>query len=135
MKFTYYVYTPLIKFLGFGVKLLTKPTIRRSQDKIVISGCSYSSARNISLQNFAYYFYGESTIGKLDSTDNSEVQNGNIYTFSDFTFPYYMASGNFSCRIWTGQEIFTSNATTVYNQPGNFIFVNYMYMEYFWYSR
>lgn len=85
----------------------------------MISGCSYSSARNISLQSFAFILIGDLVFGK---PDNNEIQNGNIYNFSDYTFPRYMTNGSFACDIRTLQEIFTSNATTLYNQPGIVIF-------------
>ena len=86
-------------------------------DKVVISGCSYSSARNTSFRNFAFILLGDS-IFQFDAS-NSEVQNGNIYTFPNYTFPTYISNGSFVCAIRIEDENFTSNATTLYDRPGN----------------
>uniref|UniRef100_A0A7M6DLQ4 Uncharacterized protein n=1 Tax=Clytia hemisphaerica TaxID=252671 RepID=A0A7M6DLQ4_9CNID len=100
-----------------GVRFLTKPTIKRTSNETIISGCTYTSSRNISFLTFSFIEYKGTAFDISSATTKGEVRIGDVITLPEYRFNYAINNGTLSCGIIVGKEYFTSNTSKVYLEP------------------
>ena len=96
----------------------SKPTIRRTLEQTVINGCSYSSSRSFDLASYSYIVLGGETFNVNRSQAADEAGS---FIMGNYTFSHFVKNGPVKCLIEIGDEKFTSNTSTIYENPGNYI--------------
>ena len=104
--------------LGNNVSFTSKPLIRRSFNETIVIGCTYTSARNIDLIDYAFIEFNNSfyNFDRSESIRNSST--GYEFYLPNYVFPYYIHSGDFACGFKIGEERFPSNYSALYQKPG-----------------
>lgn len=94
--------------------------LNRTREGTWVTGCKYSSSRNISLTEYAFVKFGGRAI-KLYSNNEGDLNSShnNVYPFPDFLLKEVMESGEVSCAVQIGVELFSSNTSFLYGKPGN----------------
>ena len=96
------------------VVFTSKPKIFRTLEETVISGCSYSSSRSFDLTSYSYLLLGEE---RFDVNTSRVIGEGVSFSMGNYTFSHFVKRGTVQCLIEIGGEKFTSNSSTLYENP------------------
>lgn len=115
---------------GNNVVFQTRPTLKRTTDEILVSGCIYTSSRNQNLVAFSFIEYSytgvtNSILQKLTSLTNETgavtISNG-FFSLPLVSINKSYSDARINCVIKIGEEIFSSNTSNIYSSPSKFIF-------------
>lgn len=117
---------------GNDVQFLSRPSLERTSSNVIIKNCTYTSARNQDLAQYASVRINNDTFG-IDLTTSvgllSVAVLGGRYTLPDLAVPR-MDSADVSCVFYIGEETFVSRVSRLYAQPGWLIFLHFLFIAF-----
>ena len=105
---------------GNDVQFVSKPTLRRTHNETIVTGCQFTTANIESTVSSGFIIYN-GTLHYVGSTLSFENDNG-LLSFPEWKFPYRISSGDFWCVVQVGfpvvLEEFVSNSSVLFKEPG-----------------